>query len=494
TVLVNFSLVDRWLSKKFLYFKDFERNLITQFIKKEKKRGALYDFWKKAVLSDFRDEDLKKEYALLIKHQKRNDIAPDFLALTVPILYKSSPLSSSADENQIGYKTEIKSKNEKSSIPKKKSFENEELNPVIHSFEKLETADKYEGGRKFDSGSDELEDHAEALDEIDLSTVTTDGEPAQSIYSSEGFEMISSVEEIELQVRTNEYIYDEWNEKKGVYLENYCRLHVDRIKEEGVDLYSDFIENKYRKQQIYWVNKFKKFFNKPSWIKNQIDGTEINIDAWSRFRSDLIAGSSSNALFYDIKKPNQLDYSFAVLFDQSLSTDSWVENYRVLDTFKESLSLMSQIFIEVNLVDVLVASAHSATRKSCYLHIYKDFKDDWDGVVNKVSKVEPRGYTRLGPALRHLKYVLMQKKARKKILFIMTDGKMTDLDVYEGHRGIHDIKKAVLECQQLSINVIAVTLDKKAQPYLKQMFPHFKVFKHPSEFMELFFSLIKELK
>ena len=269
---------------------------------------------------------------------------------------------------------------------------------------------------------------------------------------------------------------------------------MDRIKEEGVDLYSDFIENKYRKQQIYWVNKFKKFFNKPSWIKNQIDGTEINIDAWSRFRSDLIAGSSSDALFYDTKKPNQLDYSFAVLFDQSLSTDSWVENYRVLDTFKESLSLMSQIFIEVNLVDVLVASAHSATRKSCYLHIYKDFKDDWDGVVNKVSKVEPRGYTRLGPALRHLKYVLMQKKARKKILFIMTDGKMTDLDVYEGHRGIHDIKKAVLECQQLSINVIAVTLDKKAQPYLKQMFPHFKVFKHPSEFMELFFSLIKELK
>src|SRR5699024_6453626 len=40
-------------------------------------------------------------------------------------------------------------------------------NPLVHSFEKVHTAEEHKGGSKTQDGSDELADHAAALDELD---------------------------------------------------------------------------------------------------------------------------------------------------------------------------------------------------------------------------------------------------------------------------------------------------------------------------------------
>ena len=42
----------------------------------------------------------------------------------------------------------------------------DEVNPLVHSFEKVHTAEEYQGGRKAVDGSDEMASHGEALDEL----------------------------------------------------------------------------------------------------------------------------------------------------------------------------------------------------------------------------------------------------------------------------------------------------------------------------------------
>ena len=60
------------------------------------------------------------------------------------------------------------------------------------------------------------------------------------------------------------------------------------------------------------------------------------------------------------------------------------------------------------------------------------------------QSIEPSGYTRLGPAIRHSTYRLSQLNSKNKLLILLTDGKPTDYDRYEGRYGIEDIHNAIV--------------------------------------------------
>ena len=61
----------------------------------------------------------------------------------------------------------------------------QEDNVLIHSFEKVETAEEYKGGARETDSDDELDEHLEALEEVDLRTVIRGGEEAQSVYRTD---------------------------------------------------------------------------------------------------------------------------------------------------------------------------------------------------------------------------------------------------------------------------------------------------------------------
>jgi len=99
-----------------------------------------------------------------------------------------------------------------------------------------------------------------------------------------------------------------------------------------------------------------------------------------------------------------------------------------------------------------------------------------------LASVEPTGYTRIGPAIRHGIHLLQQQKATQRLLLLISDGKPTDYDRYEGRYGIADVRQAIREAGQVRIHTYALAVDVQAKLYLPEMFGagHYQILPHPS--------------
>jgi hypothetical protein len=105
-----------------------------------------------------------------------------------------------------------------------KSRENE--NPLVHSFEKLHTLEEHTGGMKRVDGEDELEAHADALEELDLRELVRSDEEARSLLRSDAmFE--SGAGDVGDAADPSGLPYDEWHEAERAFRAGWCRVKVE---------------------------------------------------------------------------------------------------------------------------------------------------------------------------------------------------------------------------------------------------------------------------
>jgi len=364
------------------------------------------------------------------------------------------------------------------------SFEREEVdlnkeqqNPVTHSFEKMETADEYQGGSRTADGSDQLSEHQEALKELKLNKVTRSGETAAAFLNSD-FQGVGDSELNQLTIETSAssvLYYPEWHYKKKTFLKNHCRLLLSTA-EDG-DLAKDF-RARLSRDQAPLIERSKKqlqqICNQYKWRNQQLEGAEIDIDAFVRHLTDVRNQLPSAGRLYMNQIRRARDFQILVLMDFSLSTDSFVENLRVLDVELEAVGLMGLLADEER-DNTIVAGTFSETRHHCAFEVLKHANENWSAYFKRAPAVEPRGYTRLAPALRHGIELLSKSSAKSKILLLLTDGKPTDYDGYEGRYGVEDIYMACLEASQRRILTKAFAIEKNAKHYFPRMFPSFEI-------------------
>jgi nitric oxide reductase NorD protein len=409
--------------------------------------------------------------------------------LTVPCLANEKISSLTRGTSNQTQKESKKQDKEKTEIVKPHEqfvesveLKNEKINPVTHSFEKMETADEYQGGRRIDSGNDELQDHSEALKDLSLHKVTRDGEAAQSIYRSESssFDFVTSSEA--MVQKSDSYSYPEWNSKSSSYLQDYCRVFENPI---GVPLQpSNFkfsLEKTYRVQLQERRREIQNLVNTPLWVNRLREGEELDYDSVVRDFAALRCKKEVEGKWYSRKLRRIQDFSVLILFDQSLSSDSWVKNHRVLDVILHSIGIAGILFEDV-IKTVQVAGAWSSTRSKCSYQIYKNFDEPWTSYFDCAKGIEPQGYTRLGPAIRHATELLSSATTRHKLLLILTDGKPTDLDGYEGRYGIEDVKRACHEAENRGILPFALAIDGQAKHYFPKMFAYYRLLSRPESF------------
>ena len=378
------------------------------------------------------------------------------------------------------------------SVVEKVDLEKEKANPVTHSFEKMETADEYSGGRRFDSGDDDLDSHQAALDELDLSKVTLGGESAKSIFrSDEIFDKQGG--QLDGQLRSEhgtEFFYDEWNYRKRHYLKRHCRLVETHIETERSAEFKLTKKQKFEVQK--WRRKLEAILSRPIIFRKLRDGDEIDYDEYVREWSDLIRHLPVQERWYMQKRPRVKDASIAIVFDQSMSSDSWVNNKRVADVISQSLLMLSEVFDGV-LDQVLVAGTSSQTRRRINFDIFKDFDESWNKLNSSLSAIEPRGYTRLGPAVRHAAALLEKRSERDKILILITDAKPTDLDGYEGLYGIFDVKFALMQAKAARIKSFSLAVDEKEKSHFERMFTRYAILNDPDQMAEEMFKILVSL-
>jgi len=359
-------------------------------------------------------------------------------------------------------------------------------NPLVHSFEKVHTAEEYKGGNKNTDGADELDDHAAALDDLDLREVIRSTDRTQSLLRADVMLEGTAGDLAEDASVEGGIPYDEWHEKQRRYRPDWCRVHptllAPRVSKAEALAYVATLRGRSTRRIDAIRAELARIEHARRWRSRQLDGPEVDEDAVVDRLASLRSGHSGPDRLYRSRRRHAPELAVVLLLDASLSTDGWVADRRVLDVELEATLCIAEA-LDDSEVELGVATFHSHTRRDCRFTVVKGLDEPWLAVRDRLASVEPTGYTRIGPALRHATRVLDRTKARRRLLLLLTDGKPNDYDRYEGRYGVADVRQAVREAESDGVHVHALAFDREARFYLPQMFGRARhsVLSHPDQ-------------
>lgn len=380
------------------------------------------------------------------------------------LIYRPSELH----KNAISPQTIIKSKaveEIKSVILDKRAQEDYVL---THNFEKVDTADEFNGvWRDFD-GEDELQDHQNALDELNLRFTVRVNDPVHSVYQSEFLENTNVPETGNAENEQNGISYDEWDFNKKNYKKDFCTVYPTSITSTNPLFYQTIL-----KRHKFLLSALRKMManinNRLQQQRRQNHGNEIDIDAVTDLFTDVHTGHTPSENVYLNQRKKEKDLSILLLLDASLSSDGYVNGNRVIEIEKEIALVFGEILHEFN-IDFCIAGFYSNTRNHTTFITLKDFDMEWSVGCRQISGLEPSGYTRIGTSIRHATNLLHHRSAQNKWLILLSDGKPNDYDRYEGKYGIEDTRQALREMNTRNIKSYALAIEATAKYYLPQMF------------------------
>lgn len=432
-------------------------------------RAAHFELLRRSLLcGETRDFNLEKE--ALVGWKNAIDLGPE-LVLWGETFYLPETVSAdhNGDQSQLpGDGQEIKGK-AVDTLQRLELPDMDEVDPIpIHTFEKAETLDEYKGGQREADGSDELQDHAEAIEELDLREVIRGGKRSEGFIKVD-MDMDGGVADLgDIDDQQPGIPYPEWHYKKGIYRENWTKVFPTSVTG-GSTAFVEQILKKNRNLIERLYGELLRFRTRNLRLRAQADGNDIDLDAVIRARCDRAAGITPKENLYEQVRKYSNDSATTILMDVSLSSGSWVEGKRVLDVTRESMVVIGEVAERLGDQFRLMAFAAN-TRHCCRIFDIKQWNQPWSRAGAGIFALEPRGYTRIGPALRHATADLDKKSARHKLLILITDGKPTDYDRYEGRYGRADIKQAVREASQKGIHTFVLALDPSARLHLPEMF------------------------
>ncbi len=365
---------------------------------------------------------------------------------------------------------------------------------LLHSFEKVETAEEFNGNWRDFDGSDDLEKHENAIEDLNMKFTVRVDDTAHSVYQAEFTENTSISESAEIDSNGFHLTYDEWDFEKRKYKDHFCKVYPKIQKKTD----SNYYQNTILKNNSTLLNLRKiltNLNNKMQQQKRQNQGEEFDIDAITDLYVDAHSKKTPSDKIYLSNRKKEKDLSILLLLDISLSSDSYAAGNRVIDVEKQVSILFGEILNEFN-IDFSIDSFYSKTRNfSTYLTV-KDFDENWAVAKNKVGAIEPSGYTRIGAALRHAGARLDTRKTKNKWIILISDGKPNDYDKYEGKYGINDVKQALRELNQRDINSYALAIEAQAKYYLPQMFGqnHYQILTTPTELLQSMVKLYEKIK
>lgn len=351
-------------------------------------------------------------------------------------------------------------------------------NPLAHVLEKVKTAEEHTGGNRSMDGGDELDEQLEAIEDLDLSSVVRTRTRTASVFRADVDFATATGDLIDSGVPpTQTFQYDEWDERMRRYLPSWCAVGEAVRAATSDTQYASHVAaiKQHHLGSIRRIRaEFARLLRGTALLRRQAIGSDIDIDAVVDRHGDLRAAQSAGgtvgeARLYVSRRPAAHEVAVMILFDRSLSSDSWVSDRRVLDVTRQSMVLLAESLAGVRL-PVAAAAFCSHTRRDCRFDIIKDFHEPWSTMVPRLFDLEPDGYTRIGPAIRHASHRLVMQPARRRLLLIISDCKPVDYDHYEGRRGIGDVRQAVREARRSGVKTLALAIDAQASDHLAHMF------------------------
>lgn len=264
-----------------------------------------------------------------------------------------------------------------------------------------------------------------------------------------------------------EQAYPEWDYARAQYHPRHCRVLAEVAAGAGTDWQPDAAA----RRRIRAVRRqFEALRPKRKVYPAQSDGAELDLNALVRAYTDRRAGGAGSDRVYLETRNAERDLAVAILMDASLSTDSWVDNRRVLDVEKEAVLCLSHGLSACGDAHAIYAF-NSRKRHAVSVRTLKDFDEPLGaGVRRRLEALRPGYYTRMGAAIRHVAARLAEQPNRHRLLLLLSDGKPNDVDYYEGRYGVEDTRRAIREARRNGLAIFGITVDRKARDYFPYLF------------------------
>ena len=259
-------------------------------------------------------------------------------------------------------------------------------------------------------------------------------------------------------------VYDEWDYRRKGFRKNWCVVVEKKIE----PVKSTFIDDtlyKYRSQIARLRYQFEIMQTSEHFIRRQRDGDDIDFDALVESLADALAGyPPSDRLFIRLLR-DQRDIAVLFLVDMSNSTEGWVGK-----SIKEALVLLSEAMEMLD--DRYGIYGFSGMRRlRCEIFPIKTIDENYGKTVQqKITGINPREYTRMAPAIRHMNALFADIEAKLKLLIVLSDGKPEDYDDYKGKYAIEDTRQALFEAKSQGVHPFCITIDRHAQSYMAHMY------------------------
>ena len=310
---------------------------------------------------------------------------------------------------------------------------------------------------------DEPDKAAKALDDADEIGLAGAVMPATRL----AFDLDLPPEALDDGAIAAEVTYPEWDGRRHRYLPDHCRVVAVPARLVGEAWRPDGTTLRLIRSVR---RQFEALQPRRDLVKGQLDGDDLDLEAVVRRHCDMIAVGSATDRIHCAHRPRQRDLAATLLVDVSLSTDSWIDNRRVLDVEKEAVAVLAHGLAACG-DDHAILTFTSRRRQWVRIETVKDFDEPFGAsVLARIAALRPGFYTRIGAALRHATAQLLARSNRHRLLVVLTDGKPNDLDHYEGRHGVLDTRRAIREARAAGVAVFGVTVDRKAQDYFPCLF------------------------
>lgn len=208
-------------------------------------------------------------------------------------------------------------------------------------------------------------------------------------------------------------------------------------------------------------------------LRRQEEGSELDLDAAVRAVTDLRAGHLPDTRVQMSTRTDGRDIAVLLLLDLSASVNDPVAGApgeTVLSLSRAAVALLAGAVSALG-DQLAIAGFHSNTRHEVrYLHL-KGFGEPWDDVPKaRLAAAEGAYSTRMGAALRHAGHLLGGRKAGKRLLLVLTDGRPADIDVADPEHLTADAAQAVRELDRQGLHTHCISLDAQADDYVSRVF------------------------
>jgi nitric oxide reductase NorD protein len=345
----------------------------------------------------------------------------------------------------------------------------DEFELPLHAFEKVELLESFNGNIRQLDGDDDLDDHIEAMQEVDLSTMVRGGPRAHSLLRAEvGLEAaipdVSDVTPDDHAVH-----YPEWDHARGAYRADWCAVFPTVLPDLPTTGAAAESLQRQRRSLRAVQDQLLRQRQRRRRQPRVVDGDALDMEAVLDAEVARRSGRSPSARVYSRQARHQRDVATTVLVDISLSADSWIDNRRVWDVTRDALWVYGEASHEAG-DDLQILAFASHTRHRIRTYTVLDWHEPWPVGKRRLEHIRPQGYTRIGPAVRHATAELLDRGARARQLVLLSDCKPTDYDRYEGNHGLRDVRRALEEARATGITVFGLAVDDVAKHRLPSMF------------------------